>query len=102
MSKTRKTAPWRVRAMTKPGFLVEYHDHIGRGCDLPAERVLTDGSIYGRRGAGCCWVASNAFWADHQNWCGCPHCSDTAGRRAKSRRRRQEGRTQSRRWRDAT
>lgn len=98
MSKTDKTRPWRVRAMDRADYLVEHHDHVGRDCDLPAERQLTDGCIYGPR-TGCGWKVGDVFWARPENWCGCPHCNGQRDRKAKARRRRLEGRQLARRWR---
>jgi hypothetical protein len=99
MSKTRKTAPQRVKALNRPGFLEEHHDHIGRGCDLPATRTLTDRSIHAPR-TGCAWVVSTEFWYDRANDCGCNRCTDTIGRKANARRARYDGRLAARRWAD--
>ena len=87
--------------MNRPSYLEEFHDHAnGRMCDLPVERQLTDQSPWGARGRECSWVASNEFWCDRENWCGCPRCSDTAGRKIKARRNRYKGRSYARgQWR---
>lgn len=89
MSKTDKTRPEHVRALDLPRYLVAEHDHRTGGCDLPEVRRLRRRDEARTR---CTWERSTAFWHDPQNWCGCPMCTDQAGRKAKRRQERRQAR----------
>lgn len=92
MSKTDKTRPWRVRVMDKKTWLEEDHDHRDGPCDLPPPPALVCDFWAGRTTTRCYWNASCEFWVTPSNYCGCPTCNDTRGRRLETKRARAQAR----------
>lgn len=98
MSRTDKTAPWRVKTLYYPSWVEEYHDHDhGLPCELPErptvenldkydQLVLVDGEWVSyrnipwrdRRGLPfrntCHWTASREFYCSGMARCGCAMC----------------------------
>ena len=99
MSRTYKTAPWRVKAVSRPGVTcVESHNHENGFCDLPAltpDEVSWLGKLVdGHR--TCHWTFGSVFNFDGEFGCGCSLCTDQDGRKRKARRSRYAGRREAR------
>ncbi len=87
MSDTDKTKPWRVRVMEHQPWA--NHDHSDGICDLP-ER-WEDNTYYGTESGAdhCRWSDWNICYRGSCCYgCGCPMCTDQAGRKARRRRER--------------
>jgi hypothetical protein len=99
MSRTDKTRPWHVRAADRPGdTTIESHNHSKGYCDLP-EFGVGEITWFGKPvdgGWSCHWAYGNGFMYGAGNPCGCPMCVDQAGRKAKARKSRRDGRREAR------
>jgi hypothetical protein len=97
VSRTDKTKPWRIRVMEHRPWA--NHDHTNGVCDLP-DRF--EDNAYGGRGpeaAHCRWSDWNICYKGTCCYgCGCPMCTDQAGRKAKRRRERHQARVQNRNY----
>lgn len=83
VSRTDKTKPWRVRVAEH--HPVAEHDHCDGICDLPDNPLDP-------KWHGCHWSDHNLTNGDCCRKCGCSQCSDTAGRKARRKKERQEAR----------
>ena len=99
MSRTDKTAPWGVKAVSRPGVTcVEKHNHERGFCDLPAltpDEVSWFGKFVDGRWT-CHWTYGSVFHFDGKFGCGCSMCNDQDGRKQKARRSRYAGRREAR------
>lgn len=99
MSRTDKTAPWRVKVLYYPAWVEEYHDHTGGECDLPARPAV--GNVSNVAGGNCGWTFSMEFRCSGMQRCGCRMCNrDPFYEVPKRKRDRMAGRRYVRRgWR---
>jgi hypothetical protein len=101
MSDTDKTCPWAVRALKDPKqYLKEVHFHGAGECTHPATLTLAtlDKKLYSwqlpNQSIGCGWTYTTAFEFERDSGCGCPICTNRAGRRLDRRRSRHTWRQQ--------
>jgi hypothetical protein len=101
MSDTDKTCPGAVRALKDPKvYLKEVHFHDLGECTLPATltRATLDKKLYTWQlpdeSKGCGWTFTDAFEFERDSGCGCPICTNRAGRRVDRRRSRHSWRQQ--------
>jgi hypothetical protein len=114
MSKTDKTAPYNVKLLYYPSWVIEVHDHRNGICELPEKPTPSNINDYqalylyngewvdeypfNRREwktnpslpscMTCHYGASRRSWGSHLLRCGCPVCQDTCGRKRETRSER--------------
>lgn len=103
MSKTDKTAPWRVKVHYEPTYLVEVHDHRDHVCDLPPRPEVGKENVPGsfgwmghRKETYCHWGYSMEYITSKWARCGCWMCSYPDTRR----KNRRNGKKATRNWQD--
>ena len=95
LSRTDKTAPWRVKVFYYPTWVEEMHDHINGVCDLPP-RPTRDNVDWFHRGS-CGWVYSMEFMRSSMARCACKMCGrDAYEKMPRRRRQRIEGKRYTR------
>lgn len=102
MSKTDKTAPWRVKTTYKSTYLVEQHDHRDGSCDLPARPHPKDRPhLWTSDGTRCYWAISTEFFCTGLARCGCAMCTGEIYEGSRRRRERRAGKRYAQRdWRN--
>jgi hypothetical protein len=85
MSRTDKTAPWRIKAFYYPSWVEEYHDHSRTECDLPPRATLDNVSWMPARDE-CGWVFAREFVCSDMARCSCYMCGYDAYRSVPLRR----------------
>lgn len=104
MSKTDKTAPFKMKVHNRSYWLVEVHDHrYNHECDLPArpkpgEEINWSQAVWGKVRKPCHWSGASEFWSVGENRCGCPMCSEQDWRKQERRKERRQGKKQTRNW----
>ena len=73
MSRTDKTAPWRVKAFYYPSWVEEYHDHRDGVCNLPPQATQENLDWIPGRGK-CGWVWSMEMVRHPLQQCNCKLC----------------------------
>lgn len=104
MSKTDKTAPWRVKTLFDPSYLVEVHDHRAGldhdgNCDLPPRPTGARENAPGwskRDGTRCHWGYSTEFVCSGLARCGCDFCDGAHYETPRNRRDRRIGKRYAR------
>ena len=102
MSRTDKTAPWRVKAFFYPSFIEEHHNHENHVCDLPDRPTIDNLRWWGNVDPECTWVWSRRFVNHPLARCSCYMCGyDAYESIPRRKRQRIEGRKYCRDgWRD--
>lgn len=102
MSKTDKTAPWRVKVHYAHEYLEEHHDHSKGDCDLPPRPKVGEDFSWPRfhGQVNCYWDFSFAYYRSPWARCGCDMCGYDAFQTPRRKRQRKEGKRIARNWRD--
>lgn len=74
MSRTDKTAPWRVKAFYYASWVEEYHDHSRGECDLPPHATQENLGWVPGRDSNCGWTWSIEMVRHPLQRCGCSMC----------------------------